>query len=99
MTLLMIKAAGPRGGDRCLFYKKTNPPKLPKIVKEIQIFTKIAQEITKNAPFLQKNHKKLQKIRVFLPQMRPKPTKMRHRRLENFLQKFPKKVVLPPPIN
>ena len=34
--------------------------------------------MTKNARFLQKNDKKLQKMRVFLPQIGPKPTQMRH---------------------
>jgi len=50
--------------------------------------------MTKSARFLHKNTKKYQFFTIFLSQMRPKPTKMRHPELQNFLQKFPKIVVL-----
>jgi pyruvate-formate lyase-activating enzyme len=47
---------------------------LPKIVKKS---TDFSQESTKNARFLQKNHKKYQFFTIFLPQMRRKPTHLR----------------------
>jgi hypothetical protein len=55
--------------------------------KKAPVFTKIAQEMTKNARFLQIFTKKLQKIHVFLPQMRPKSTTLRQIRNPKFTRR------------